>query len=186
VTDLAGPVRLRAAGVHDAGDIARLHADSWRRHYRGAYADAYLDGDVVTERRSVWSARLAAPAGRVTLLAEDGAGLVGFVHVVLDEDTRWGSLVDNLHVTHDRQRGGIGRALLTGAATALVARAAGPAMYLWVLEQNAAAQEFYRALGGTCVEKASVAGPGGVPERLNGSPHKLRFAWPDAAVLTLT
>jgi hypothetical protein len=28
-----------------------LHADSWRRHYRGAYADAFLDGDVLADRR---------------------------------------------------------------------------------------------------------------------------------------
>ncbi|EPJ42628.1 hypothetical protein STAFG_0002 [Streptomyces afghaniensis 772] len=32
-------------------------------------------------------------------------------------------------------------------------------MYLWVLEQNTAAQEFYRALGCTCVEKALVPPP---------------------------
>jgi hypothetical protein len=25
----------------------------------------------------------------------------GFVHVVFDEDDRWGSLIDNLHVAHD-------------------------------------------------------------------------------------
>jgi hypothetical protein len=56
-------------------------------------------------------------------------------------------------------------------------------MYLWVLEQNAAAQEFYRALGGTCVEEAPVSPPGGVASRLAGSPAKLRFTWPDASLL---
>jgi hypothetical protein len=35
----------------DADSIAALHADSWRRHYRGAYLDSYLDGDAVSERQ---------------------------------------------------------------------------------------------------------------------------------------
>src|SRR3954468_6152333 len=98
------PVRLRAAGPPDAGRIAELHADSWRRHYRGAYSDSFLDGDVVADRRSVWTGRLAAPAGSETVVAEQDGGLLAFLHVVLDDDPRWGSLIDNLHVTHDRRR----------------------------------------------------------------------------------
>jgi hypothetical protein len=56
-------------------------------------------------------------------------------------------------------------------------------MYLWVLEQNTAAQQFYRALGGTCVEVAPVPPPGGVPARLNGFPKGLRIAWSDTSLL---
>ena len=178
---------FRAAVPGDAERVALLHADSWRRHYRGAYADSYLDGDVVAERRAMWSSRLAdpAPADSLTIVAEEGGEqdaprLAGFVHVVLDADQRWGSLVDNLHVAYGRQRGGVGSALLTRAAGAVAERAAGPSMYLWVLEQNTAAQRFYRALGGVRVESAPVKEPGGVPGRLNGSPRCLRFAWTDA------
>ena len=36
-------LKYRAAGPDDAPAIATLHADSWRRHYRGAFADAFLD-----------------------------------------------------------------------------------------------------------------------------------------------
>jgi GNAT superfamily N-acetyltransferase len=175
--------RLRAAGVDDAGRVAWLHADSWRRHYRGAYADAFLDGDILSDRRAVWASRLAAPGGAVTILAEDDGGLVGFVHAVLDADDRWGSLVDNLHVAHDRQRSGVGAALLTRAAWAVAERAGAASLYLWVLEQNDAAQRFYRAMGGVAVETRPVSPPGGVPERLNGSPNKVRMAWPDASAL---
>ncbi|MCQ4214603.1 GNAT family N-acetyltransferase [Streptomyces longispororuber] len=171
---------LRPAGPADAEAVALLHADSWRRHYRGAYVDAFLDGDVVADRRAVWTARLGAePAHGVTVLAEDAAGLVGFVHVVLDHDGRWGSLVDNLHVTNDRRRGGTGTVLLGRAAAAVAERAAGPALYLWVQEQNEAARRFYRAMGGTVVETAPIEPPGGVPQWLNGAPRKLRVAWPD-------
>jgi hypothetical protein len=83
--------RFRSAGPQDAERIAMLHADSWRRHYRGAYADAFLDGDVVADRRSVWSARLAAPSGSETILAEQDDRLVGFIHVMFETDPRWGS-----------------------------------------------------------------------------------------------
>jgi len=175
--------RWRMAGTDDVETVARLHADSWRRFYRGAYADSFLDGDVVADRRAVWSARLTDPAGSRTLLAEDEAGPVGFAHVIFDADERWGSLVDNLHVTHSRRRGGIGTTLLTRAAAAAAEYATNPSLYLWVLEQNTEAQRFYSSLGGTPVETADVPAPGGVPGRLNGSPKGLRIFWPDAALL---
>jgi len=177
-------VRLRAADADDAEQIADLHADSWRRHYRGAYADAFLDGDLVADRRSVWSARLRTPTGTETILAEHDGRLLGFIHVVFDNDPRWGSLVDNLHVVHDQHRTGIGTRLLCRAARAVTERATAGAMYLWVLQQNTAAQQFYRASGATCVETATAAPPGGDPARLNGAPGKLRMAWPDAARLS--
>jgi ribosomal protein S18 acetylase RimI-like enzyme len=171
------PMDLRPAGPPDAATIAQLHADSWRRHYRGAYADSYLDGDIVAERRQVWSDRLAAGGHTMTVLAEDAGEPVGFVHVVFDADPRWGSLIDNLHVRIGRQRGGIGTALMARAADGIRERAAGKARYLWVLEQNTAAQGFYRALGGVRGELAVVSAPGGVPERLRGRPRKLRYSW---------
>ena len=181
--DRSGPLRWRSATIDDAERIAALHADSWRRHYRGAYADAFLDGDVVADRRAVWATRLAAPAGTGTVLAEYGDRLVGFVHVRFDDDPRWGSLVDNLHVVPDRQRTGIGTGLLGRAATAVTERAAGTGMYVWVLEQNVAAQRFYRAYGADRGQAVPVTPPGGDPSRLNGSPRKLRMIWPDAARL---
>jgi GNAT superfamily N-acetyltransferase len=183
VTHLKEP-QFRLAGPGDAEAVANLHADSWRRHYRGAYADSFLDGDVAADRRSVWSARLAAPANSETVLAERDGRLVGIIHVVFDDDPVWGSFVDNLHVVHDQRRTGIGTQLLRRAARAVGERATGNAMYLWVLQRNTAAQQFYRASGATCVETAPVPPPGGDPARLNGTPSGLRMAWPDVARLS--
>lgn len=174
------PVEFRAAGAEDADQVAWLHADSWRRHYRGAYADSFLDGDVETERRAVWAGRLAAPDRTATVLAEDDGQLVGFVHVMFDHDPRWGSLVDNLHVYTTNRRTGIGTQLIARAAQAVVDQANGNAMYLWVLQQNTSAQNFYVARGGIQVETATVPPPGGDPTRLNGNPKCLRMTWPDA------
>lgn len=178
------PLTFRAARSDDAVGIARLHADSWRRHYRGAYADSFLDGDVAAERRSVWVARLAAPKGTATILAEHDDRLVGFVHVAFDDDPTWGSLVDNLHVVHNRRRTGIGAQLLARAGRAVTEEATGKAMYLWVLQQNTQAQQFYLASGATSVETAIVPPPGGDTTRLNGTPRGLRMVWPDASVLS--
>jgi ribosomal protein S18 acetylase RimI-like enzyme len=174
------PVSFRAEAAADADSIAALHADSWRRYYRGAYADAFLDGDILADRQTVWSRRLAMLGpDNITVIAEADAEIAGFVHLVLDDDERWGSLVDNLHVTHTRQRHGIGSALITRAAHAVIDGGTTDSMYLWVLEQNTAAQAFYSAHDGRSVERAFVESPGGVPGRLNGRPAKLRYVWPD-------
>lgn len=117
-----------------------------------------------------------------TILAEEQGQLVGFVHVVLDDDPTWGALIDNLHVVHGRKRSGIGTRLLARAAAAVVDRGAG-GVYLWVLEQNVAAQAFYDARGGRSVGQREVRPPGGVPGRLNGSPLALRYVWPDPRTL---
>jgi GNAT superfamily N-acetyltransferase len=203
MTSLEG-VRFRQAGPRDAQAVAALHADSWRRHYRGAYSDSFLDGDVATDRMAVWSDRLQRPdAVSCTILAEDGDGLVGFAHVVFDDDPAWGALLDNLHVVHGHKRGGIGSRLLALTAEAVIERTQAPpaptapapaepaqtggsppaGLYLWVLEQNADAQAFYEARGGRCVGRGLTDPPGGDSSRLNGSPAKLRYAWPDPSVL---
>ncbi|TMK98234.1 MAG: GNAT family N-acetyltransferase [Actinobacteria bacterium] len=178
-------LQLRLASAADSERIARLHADSWRRHYRGAYSDAFLDGDVGADRRAVWARRLQKPdAESATIIAEEkGGSLVGFVHVVFDDDPTWGALIDNIHVAGERQRGGVGTRLMAAAAEAVIERRAPGGLYLWVLEQNVAARAFYEARGGRFAERAPVDAPGGVPARLNGSPLKMRYVWPEPALL---
>lgn len=185
---------VRDATDADARGIAALHAASWSRHYRGAFADSYLDGEAPAERRAIWSERLAAEAGGLrgttletcTLVAEiegrTGRAIVGFAHTMFDQDPAWGSLLDNLHVDHTAQRRGIGSTLLAETARRVLGRGT-RGLYLWVLEQNRAAQSFYRSLGGALVGSREAVGPGGDPTRLVGRPVAWRCAWPDAAVL---
>ena len=66
------------------------------------------------------------------------------------------------------------------AARAAVDRTTATGRYLWVLEQNTAAQAFYAAHGGRSADRAFARSPGGVPGRLNGRPVKLRYVWADA------
>jgi ribosomal protein S18 acetylase RimI-like enzyme len=174
---------FRDASANDIEAIAALHADSWRRHYRGAFLDAFLDGDVVADRQAVWSERLTAPgADQFTIVADRNGVVIGFVHMILDEDPQWGALLDNLHVTHRLKRRGIGRRLLREAAHGLARRRpADRRFYLWVLDQNTAAQSFYAACGGTQVE-TRIRGPFPGGGRALGH----RMAWPDAAALVST
>jgi GNAT superfamily N-acetyltransferase len=177
-------VQFRLAESHDATGIAALHADSWRRHYRGAYSDAFLDGEVFADRLAVWTGRLDKPGpGYCTILAEDNGMLVGFTHVIFDDDSSWGALLDNLHVTYGHTRKGIGSKLLVLAAEAVVGWVPRTGLYLWVLEQNVNAQAFYRAQKGQYIERSYAAPPSGDPSQLNGSPAKLRYAWSDPGVL---
>jgi len=177
-------LRFRMADADDAAGVARLHADSWRRHYRGAFSDSFLDGDVVGYQLARWTERLSTsdPQAR-TIVAELGGEVVGLAHTQLGENADWGALLDNLHVSQGLKRLGIGTRLLTLTAQAVLDSSPGSGLYLWVLEQNTAAQAFYRARGGIEVETDVVSPPGGDPARLNGSPMCLRFVWPDPSRL---
>jgi ribosomal protein S18 acetylase RimI-like enzyme len=172
-------VTYREATEHDAAGIAVLHAESWRLHYRGAYLDSYLDGDVVSDRLDVWTSRLAPPRqSQYTVVAEGGAGIVGFAHTVFDHDPQWGALLDNLHVSSDLKGSGIGTQLLSRAALGLLQHRPAGSIHLWVLDQNTAAQGFYDARGGTRVE-THLRGPFPGGGRALGH----RYFWPDASLL---
>ena len=168
-------METRVATERDVEAIARLHADSWRRNYRGAYLDSYLDGDVVSDRIAVWTERIARPVvSSHTIVAERDGVFVGFAHTVFDDDPRWGALLDNLHVAHEMKGGGVGTVLMSESARAVLEQDPPTGLYLWVLEQNEAAQAFYRARGGTEAGR-ELRGPfpGG------GTAYALRMAWPD-------
>jgi ribosomal protein S18 acetylase RimI-like enzyme len=172
-------MELREATAGDIEAVAGLHADSWRRNYRGAFLDSFLDGDVFAERVEVWTDRLTHPEPTsFTIVAEHDGDFLGFSYTKLDEDPRWGALLDNLHVTHAHKRLGIGSRLVAETARELGARAPHSGLYLFVLEQNTAAQAFYAARGGIEVDRA-IRGPfpGG------GTAPSLRIAWPDPSEL---
>jgi ribosomal protein S18 acetylase RimI-like enzyme len=170
---------LRLALAADAESIARLHAESWRASYRGIYRDAYLDGPVFEDRLRVWQERLAAPSDeQFVLLAAEGDVVIGFVCAYGSADARWGTLVDNLHVRRDRQRAGLGRKLLAGAARWSVERYTEASLYLWVLEDNTNARAFYESLGAEEHGRELTEAPGG------GEVMGLRYVWRSLEGLT--
>jgi ribosomal protein S18 acetylase RimI-like enzyme len=182
----AATVGIALAHREDAPSIATLHAESWRRHYRGAYSDHYLDGDLDAERLAIWTERLEELDGATfTLLAQQDDRLVGFVHARLDAEPDCGTLIDNLHVTHELQRRKVGSRLMDGAARYVMAQRPGQGIYLWVLEQNRSAQAFYLSRGGQICARELVPAPGGEARNLNGTPFGLKVAWRDSSALLL-
>ena len=174
-------MKYREATADDAAAIAGLHAESWRRHYRGAFLDSFLDGNVVEDRIAEWTSRLAqAGPDRYTVAGflDDGT-IAGFAHTFVSADPVYGAFLDNLHVRHDLKRQGVGARLMTATARAVLGRSPTSGLYLWVLEQNTAAQAFYETQGGTRLErKLTGPFPGG------GHAYSLRYAWSDLSTLT--
>lgn len=174
---MSSKMKLRTARFQDVHSIATLHAESWRRHYRGALSDSYLDGDVVSDRLTVWTDRLShRRAGTITIVAEMDSEIVGFAHTELDNDPVYGALLDNLHVKHEFKRMGIGSALLKRSATAVFKRNDRSGLYLWVLEQNQNARAFYSKHGGIQSDRESrTTGDGGsaLAFRVYWSNHKV-------------
>lgn len=171
---------LRTATTADATQIAALHAASWRHAYRGALTDEYLSGPIDADQLSLWSRRLEKPgATQFVVVAEHESRLCGFACAFANHHPEWGARLNNIHVALDRQRRGVGRELMSAVIRWWAAIEPATSLYLWVLQNNEAAQRFYRAFGGKVVGSDVWIPPGG------GSVQRYRFSWaePSDAVM---
>ena len=166
------PVTLHAISVADLDVVATLHCASWRSAYRGILSEAYLEGDLLTNRLDVWHPKLSAMTDRqFGWIARHDGEPVGFAFASIDQDPTWGTLVDNLHVLPSHHGAGIGRGLLTAVAHFAPERATHPGLFLWCYERNTRARAFYERQGAEAVEQILYAAPDGqwYPE--------WRYAW---------
>jgi len=172
---------LREATAGDAVAIAHLHAESWRSAYRGIFSDDFLDHRVHQVRRDSWQTRFSGGESRpfFVLLAENGDRLAGFACTFPEKHPIWGSYLDNLHVAPGLTGQGIGRSLLSEVVRRLEAKGSCGGLYLWVVEQNHRAREFYEKAGGTIVGSEVHTMPDGQ------SVVALRCYWPDPRRLLL-
>lgn len=172
-------IEYRQAQLRDAEAVALLHARSWRENYRGAFTDAFLDGDLPGERLRVWHERLRDPPGnQFVQLAVDGENLGGFVCAYGGHEPQWGSLIDNIHVARASKRSGIGSSLMRQAGAWLSLHYPGLGIYLWVLEVNSSARSFYEHLGAHDAGVSTMETHGGAIVR------SCRYTWPNAALLS--
>ena len=162
-------VVFRDAVDTDAASIARLHAESWRRHYRDAYPEDFFGPSLDADRLTTWTERLATPDGTHTTVGTVEGDVVAFIHLAFDSDETFGTLIDNLHVRHDLQRRGLGASLVMHGAAAASIRARDGGVYLWVLELNLRAQAFYQAIGGRAADRQ----PAGPPAHV----LRIRYVW---------
>jgi len=163
----------RLALPTDAARIALLHSTSWQHTYQNVLSAEYLNSNkLLVDRETIWQIRLHEPmANQFVLLAEQEDVLQGFMCLFADEDVRWGSLLDNLHVSPSAHGQGVGTALLQLATDWLAKYATTPRLYLWVYEANHPARGFYERLG------ARQAEQGMKPTADGGQALTLRYCW---------
>ncbi|MBI3524493.1 MAG: GNAT family N-acetyltransferase [Betaproteobacteria bacterium] len=165
-------MNVRSAKLEDAESIALLHAESWRVAYRGIFRDEFLDGDVIQDRKDTWRQRFTTPKNnQIVFVAEDNQELCGFACAFGNEDKKWGTFIDNLHVRKNRKRQGIGTRLITEIVLWSRQHYPGLGLYLDVLEENIPARRFYEALGAINQESRLWEPPGG------GEVVDLRYVW---------
>ena len=163
---------LKDACREDYKAIAKLHADSWKKYYRGMYSDQFLDHDVYQNRLDVWHERLSTPAlNQQVIIASDEGNISGFACIYINYDHFFGTLLDNLHVISSIQRSGFGTMLMKEAAKRSYEKDEYSKFYLWVLELNTNARRFYEKLGATNYETIDK-------KNIDGSVSKAcRYTW---------
>ena len=165
-------VQIRFARLEDAQAIAELHAESWRYAYRGALSDEYLSVDIIADRLKLWQHRLSEPLdNQHVLVVYDDSTIVGFACAFIEDDETYGSLLDNIHVKPSFHKRGLGKKLLNSIANQCFQVAPSLGFYLWVLQNNTNAQDFYLAQGASNLGTDVWDAPGGtiVP--------RFRFGW---------
>ena len=84
--------RIRKASRRDLAEIARLHALSWRRSYRGLLSDDYLDNEVDQELQRHWTEACIEPDDLVLsdkTVVSWGSSLFGAVRSRLSTIFTW-------------------------------------------------------------------------------------------------
>jgi len=161
---------IRHAHEKDYETIGTLHAESWRRAYRGILADEYLDNDLAGERKTYWAGKMAAlKKNEFVLIAERSGEPVGFIAVMDRPEAGYDALIDNLHVRPDQKGLGTGSLLMRAAATELQCSGRKSA-YLWVLKGNTPAEGFYISRGARTLDSDRVDFGGKMVEQT-------RFVW---------
>lgn len=141
---------IRPASLADALTIAKLHAESWQRHYASDLTSHYLSHVAPTEREELWRTRLTAPkADQYVVVAQVDGEIAGFGCAYLNGVNHYGAYLDNLHVANSHRGKGIGRALLRSIAHRCNALDAQRGLCLLVNQSNTSAQQFYLRLGAT-------------------------------------
>lgn len=150
-------INIRKAQSSDASSLAHIQVTSWRSAFRGIASDEYLDHRV-SERHQVedWKEILTDPE-QVVFVAQEGSKVIGYAWAHREEDAsiEWDSELISMHILPEHKRRGIGRKLFAAAASQLKEQGC-TSLYLWVLEENRPAREFYEALGGQLAGKQQI------------------------------
>lgn len=155
-------MKIRTALTGDAHGIADIHTNSWRNTYQNALTAEYLLNVVPKERSEVWVNRLQTPkSNQYVVVAECDGEIIGFACAYANENPKWGSYLDNLHVRSSCQSKGIGKSLLIEAARWCHKQEPTKGMCLLVNQDNVKAQGFYKSFGARNVQEGVWNAPDG-------------------------
>jgi GNAT superfamily N-acetyltransferase len=141
-------IQIRQARPDDASVVAGVYVRSWQMAFAGLVPQHYLDAMEPSREESEWKTHIAEarwPSSGV-LVAETGAGIVGFTSFGPSQETPTIVEISTLYVIPEVWGTGIGKQLMLATLTAL-----GQGDYtqaiLWVLEDNERARRFYETTG---------------------------------------
>jgi GNAT superfamily N-acetyltransferase len=144
---------IRRALLTEAEELAQIHVETWRETYPGLLSQHLLDGMNADREATSWRRALIRQADsfdEATFVALKRKTHVGFAWCgpARDDGAEVPTLeVMMLYVLSAHQRRGLGRALMGVLADFAISRGMF-SMLLWVVEGNAEARQFYKALGG--------------------------------------
>ena len=139
---------IRCANEKDAGQIAKVHIDSWQATYRGIIPDSFLDNLSVEKRKQEWIQYLQS--GTQAWVAISNAKVIGFVSICptrdTDDDAKKIAEISSIYLLPAYLNKGIGKQLCQAAFNQAIKQNF-KEMTVWVLEKNSKARHFYEKLG---------------------------------------
>jgi len=168
-------VAIRKARPGDAESVARIYVDAWRDTYPLVLPARLLLTMTVEGQSARWRNAIAMAAREAVYVAEDDKkNVVGMTSLGRARDSGLGydAEIYTLYVDPMRTGCGVGRALLSGAFSALADRGHARCV-IWAHAKNPA-RFFYEAMGGKLIAERTTA--------LMGIPvPEVAFGWPKLA-----
>ena len=149
------PFTIRRAVHKDASAIAAVQVASWQSTYAGIVPQPYLDALRAEAWTLNWESWLA-DAGALVFVAEDAAGLFGFIGggKAREEVAGFESELYAVYLLKERQRAGVGKRLVHMLSRHLAVEGYNR-IFAWALKQNSAVT-FYQRLGGIQIAQKST------------------------------
>lgn len=174
-------VRVRVPSLRDAGAVARVHVDTWRKTCQGIIPEEYLENLSRRDGSRWFNPVLSMGNGETFMrIAEDTAGhIIGFAACgpERENDPFYQAEVLSLCVLPLFQRQGVGAELLLSVVKELLARQYS-SLLAWVPAENPC-RSFYSFLRGREIfDKKKIVGSAGIPF--------IAYGWKDLTYLKET
>ena len=140
-------MNIKTATLYDVKEISYIHASSWKTAYKGIVPQEYLDNlkyDYWVSAFEKWISDNTI-ISKLAYVGNDAIGCIAYGKSRDVDLPDWGEIV-SLYVLPESWGKGVGKALLESALNDMHHKGF-ENIYLWVLEENLRAQQFYRKNG---------------------------------------